>query len=103
MVIVGRSVLAMGGDIEEVASLDEAQIPNLERDLERAGGSRRFELFDVGVRPVDGGPVGGEDADAKDEVLNRCLGLPRHLDTKRVARERRRARPARRHLSDGHR
>ena len=81
MVVVGRAVAPMHGDVEEVRALDEAQVVELEGDLAPARGPAGHEVLEVGVGPVDADPVGGEEADPEHEVLHLAARL--HVEARR--------------------
>ena len=70
MVVVGRAVAAVGGDVEQVRALDQAQVLQHEGDLTRPFQPPRLEVLDVRVGPIHGDAVRVEHADPEHEVFD---------------------------------
>ena len=85
VVVVGRPVAPMYGDIEEVAAFDEPQVAELDARFESAVDPCGLELFDVGVRAVDRDTIRGEEAHPEHEVLDRSLCVTAKADAQGVA------------------
>ena len=73
VVVVGRAVALVRGDVEQVGALDQAQVLDREAHLGLAREAARDVVLEVGVGAVDADAVRREQADAEDEVLDRLL------------------------------
>ena len=71
VVVVGRAVALVDGDVELVGALDQIERLDDEARPRRRRERVALELLDVGVRAVAADAFGVEDADAEDEVVDR--------------------------------
>ncbi len=73
-IVVGGAVALVGGDVDEIGALDEAEVGEEQADLSLAVDAFGLELFEVGIGPVHVHSVGSEQAEAEDEVFLGILG-----------------------------
>src|SRR5262249_24896507 len=83
MIVVRCSVAPMRGDVEEVAVLEKPEARKLDPEYPaRAVGNS--DLFDLGVCALYRQPVGPENSDPEDEVLDIALHFVGDLDRHRI-------------------
>src|SRR2546423_9718563 len=86
MVVIGRSVFAVDGDIEFVRSVDQVETLNRARHLGIARKLAGNGSLDMRVGAVAADTLGVEDPDAEDKIAHWLVGMDAEADLQRLAR-----------------